>query len=321
MKNPNSILSKKRPDLCKKWDYEKNFPLTPDDITYGSHIDAHWRCKKGHLFQEWIRNMFRKNIKKLCPICMKNDSLLTSSLANKRPDLLKEWDWAINKEDPSEILFKSRKIVSWTCKNGHKWKCALYIRSRGGGCPYCANKRVCADNNLLFKFPEIAKEWNYKKNSIGPDMVVYSSEKKYWWICKLGHEWIASINQRTQSTQTRCPHCSKKVKLKDGTCFDSMPEAYLYLKLKSRKFRIEINKKYGLRGYRCDFYLPEFKTYIEVTSYYKSSRGYVKKFWPFYYKKILKKREYVEKVLRENFRFIQFQLNNYQRKFIRKYMV
>ncbi len=117
---------------------------------------------------------------------------------------------------------------------------------------------------------------------------------------------------------TGCPFCAKKVKLKSGVVLDSLPEAYLYLKLKKIDSLIEINKKYGIGKYRCDFYLPKYKTYIEVTSYSSNDYGYAKKIWPKYYAKILKKKNYVENVLKENFKFFQVKLNNKQIKSIKK---
>ena len=32
------------PDLVKEWDYEKNAPLTPDDVTPGSGKKVWWIC-------------------------------------------------------------------------------------------------------------------------------------------------------------------------------------------------------------------------------------------------------------------------------------
>ena len=39
-----NILSDKLPELVKEWDYEKNFPLKPEDVTIGSHKVVYWIC-------------------------------------------------------------------------------------------------------------------------------------------------------------------------------------------------------------------------------------------------------------------------------------
>lgn len=63
-------------------------------------------------------------------------------------------------------------------------------------------------NSLAFKYPGIAKEWNYEKNiSLTPEMVSYASQKLIWWKCALGHEWQENVSSRTLNG-FGCPYCS-----------------------------------------------------------------------------------------------------------------
>lgn len=55
--------------------------------------------------------------------------------------------------------------------------------------------------------PELAKEWNYARNALGPDVFMAGSCEKVWWICKKGHEWKATIDSR-HGRGTNCPYCS-----------------------------------------------------------------------------------------------------------------
>ena len=41
-------LMKQFPLLAAEWDVEKNAPLTPQDVTTGSHKLIWWRCPRGH---------------------------------------------------------------------------------------------------------------------------------------------------------------------------------------------------------------------------------------------------------------------------------
>ena len=41
---PQFSLQKRFPDIAKEWHYEKNFPLTPLDISYGSKQKVWWQC-------------------------------------------------------------------------------------------------------------------------------------------------------------------------------------------------------------------------------------------------------------------------------------
>ena len=69
-------------------------------------------------------------------------------------------------------------------------------------------------NDLISKFPEIAKEWhpsmNYdadKNIDLKPGNFSYGSKVKIWWQCSKGHEWQASIVNRTHGG-TGCPYCA-----------------------------------------------------------------------------------------------------------------
>ena len=52
--------------------------------------------------------------------------------------------------------------------------------------------------SLSIKYPEIAKEWHPIKNGVlTPNDVTPSSNKRVYWLGVCGHEWIATINNRT----------------------------------------------------------------------------------------------------------------------------
>lgn len=59
-------LATVRQDLVNQWNYEKNYPLTPSDIRYGSGKRVWWICKNGHEYQMKIDNKIRGES---CPIC------------------------------------------------------------------------------------------------------------------------------------------------------------------------------------------------------------------------------------------------------------
>lgn len=134
-----------------------------------------------------------------------------NSVANK-PELLNDWDFEKNKIKPECIFMGSNKKVWWKCKHGHSYEQQVNSHTKGNGCPYCAEQKVLKGfNDLLTKYPEIAKEWDYKKNEIGPDQVLPFSNKKYYWICSNNHEYETSPSKRCRSDRpTKCPYCSNK---------------------------------------------------------------------------------------------------------------
>ena len=40
--------------LLAQWDIERNLPLTPDDVTFGSHKKVWWTCPSGHSWQAMV---------------------------------------------------------------------------------------------------------------------------------------------------------------------------------------------------------------------------------------------------------------------------
>ena len=71
--------------------------------------------------------------------------------------------------------------------------------------------RVCTEkeNSLLLFNLEVAKEWNYERNGqLKPEQVAANSNKMVWWVCKKGHEWQNTINNRNRGRN--CPFCANK---------------------------------------------------------------------------------------------------------------
>ena len=52
--------------LLAQWDLERNLPLTPKDVTYGSHQKVWWRCPQGHSYRSKVRILARGTG---CPVC------------------------------------------------------------------------------------------------------------------------------------------------------------------------------------------------------------------------------------------------------------
>jgi len=80
---------------------------------------------------------------------------------------------------------------------------------RRSGCPACAGRKVASDRNLLVLHPEIAAEWHPEKNGKSrPEHFTRGSGKKVWWQCQRGHNWVTTINSRTnKNTLASCPLC------------------------------------------------------------------------------------------------------------------
>lgn len=72
-----------------------------------------------------------------------------------------------------------------------------------------AEKKYVIDN------AELMAEWNWEKNNelgFDPETLTLGSHKNVWWKCSYGHEWQATISNRTIGRG--CPYCAGKKVLK-----------------------------------------------------------------------------------------------------------
>ncbi|MDF2478502.1 MAG: hypothetical protein K0S24_3985 [Sphingobacterium sp.] len=136
------------------------------------------------------------------------------SLLTEFPEIASEWNYEVNSKKPDEVYPHSDMYAWWTCPLGHNYRTRISNRTsiNHTGCPYCAGtKALIGFNDLVTTFPAIAKEWNYKKNEdLTPQEVTQRCNKRIWWVCKRGHEWQTSINNRTTSGN-QCPYCVGKI--------------------------------------------------------------------------------------------------------------
>ena len=118
------------------------------------------------------------------------------------PSLAKDWHYAKNGGlTPKDVCGNSKFFVWWKCSVcSYEWKAKIVDRNYGyKKCPY--------HNSFAYNYPELLKEWNYKKNGkLNPYLIISGSPKKVWWICKNKHEWMASIRDRSRGHK-QCLKC------------------------------------------------------------------------------------------------------------------
>lgn len=199
-------LATVKPSIVKEWDKKKNGNLKPTNVLAGSTEKVWWKCKKGHSYLASIRHRVEGQG---CGYCShKRTTTGVNDLATKNPKLAEEWDYEKNGNlKPTDVTLMSARKVWWKCKKGHSYEAVINNRSRGRGCPYCAGKKILEGyNDLSITHPELAKEWDYNKNTTSPTDFSKGSHKKVWWLCKKGHSWEATINSRSKGIG--CPYCA-----------------------------------------------------------------------------------------------------------------
>ena len=198
-------LSRMRPHLVSEWS-EKNFPMTPDTVTFGSNKIVWWKGACGH---EWQTSIKARSAGEQCPICSGARVLRGyNDFESKFPELAKEWSPKNEPLRPSMITAATHRKVIWQCKLGHEWTASVKSRTVNcTGCPYCSHNFVLPGfNDLASRFPEIAAEWSERNLPLTPDQVTAFKNIKVWWKCRLGHEWNTLISTRAGGSQ--CPYCS-----------------------------------------------------------------------------------------------------------------
>ncbi|MBQ3015691.1 MAG: hypothetical protein IJD79_02815 [Clostridia bacterium] len=214
-------LAEHNPGLLSEWHPTKNTAITPQNISYGSAIKVWWKCSCGH---EWEATPNHRSRGRGCPECAKNQRAITKrknivatrgSLADKNPDLAREWHPTKNGTlTPYDISVNSPERVWWQCikDKRHEWDAPVNSRNSGVGCPVCSGHRLMVGvNDLATLRPEIAVQWHPTKNGeLSPTDIIAGTDKSVWWQCEKGHEWQARINNRINGNN--CPICiGKKV--------------------------------------------------------------------------------------------------------------
>ena len=206
-----NLLSEVHPELIEQWS-ERNLPLTPDKITYGSNKIVWWKGACGH---EWQTSIKARSNGENCPICSGARVVEgINDLATLKPELAAEWSSKNKTLKPTMVSVGSHKKVIWKGKCGHEWSATVKSRATNGtGCPYCShNKILVGFNDLASQRPQIASEWSERNYPLKPDMVTVFANRKVWWRCSKGHEWNTLIS--TRSGGSGCPYCSGQLLLK-----------------------------------------------------------------------------------------------------------
>ena len=254
----------KCPQLLKEWDYDKNNKLGifPNKIGVGFKDKVWWKCPKGHSYDSVI---FPRTHGVGCPYCSNRRVLAgLNDVATTNPELIKYWDYEKNVVKPTEISRGYSGNIWWKCPKGHSYQATIINNSKEGcGCPYCSGRRATSENNLLTKYPELAKEWDYEKNTVDPTSLSLGGKQKFWWQCEKGHKWEATVYTRTADGHvSSCPICKKRLRI-------SFPEKAIFFYLKKVFPDAEENYRPAwLNGKELDIFLPSKRIGIEYDGYW-----------------------------------------------------
>ena len=120
------------PEIARQWDDERNAPLTPKDVSYGSHRSVYWICRACDVPHSWEASVYSRTCQNNgCPICSGRKVLPGfNDLATKNPDVADEWDYERNAPlTPQMVTLRSGKLAWWHDDRGHRWLAAIRDRT------------------------------------------------------------------------------------------------------------------------------------------------------------------------------------------------
>jgi len=134
---PQNSLTSLNYKFIKEWNYEKNFPLTPDSFTRFSGEKVWWICSKKHEWKTTVANRTGKSSHN-CPYCSGQKVSKENNLKFLFPEVAKEWHPIKNGNlTPEDVTKYSNKKVWWKCLKEHEWIAIINLRTRGSKCPKC----------------------------------------------------------------------------------------------------------------------------------------------------------------------------------------
>lgn len=231
--------------LMDEWvgEDESNQPISMDSVARAAKKKVKWRCKNGHEWYATIVHRTVNN--RCCPYCYnerRGEKAAQAKLDEGVNDLqtwcknnglygeklLSEWTGLDENGKTiriNKVAKSSNKRVKWKCHKGHEWTVSINDRTRGRGCPYCYEeirsdivtqsrlktgvndlKTWCQNNGKYGE--QILQEWlglDENNQAVSINYIAQSSHRKVKWKCSKGHEWSATVNERTRGHG--CPYC------------------------------------------------------------------------------------------------------------------
>ena len=249
--NSNGItLLRIREPKCITAEELTPYIVTPKPLTNGTHMTEPIKQLIAFINAKYNRkysvdvNCLRDNAE-ICKTVL--NSTQAKSLADLFPLIAMEWDYERNAPlTPELVAAHSGKKAYWICENGHSYSSVIASRTSPDacGCPVCSNHGMAlykdglyiGEHSLAKEAPEIAQEFDEKKNGISADNIAVASNKKMWWKCSVcGFEWQSKVNNRTSTLKTGCPRCAREqnkqgkrkiesLVAKNGSLFDHHPD-------------------------------------------------------------------------------------------------
>lgn len=220
----NSLKSLYPNIIEEEWDYNKN-TVDPDTIPPHRNSKYWWKCSKGHSYLASPNNKVNGSGGN-CPYCSHEKLAPENSLAAKRPDLAKEWDYEKNGELTPETVFEnSNKYANWICsKCGFKWNAKISNRSQlNRGCPNCTKgTQTSFPEQVLFYylkkyFPDAISRYKIIKSEI--DIYIPSIKVGIEYDGEYYHNTTEKVTKDEKKNQIIHKAGIKLIRIRESGCY------------------------------------------------------------------------------------------------------
>lgn len=257
-----------KPDVALDWDEENNNGLKAFEVSAHSGRKVNWKCQ--YCGRPWTGTINNHRVPG-CKTCHSRTnhktrikrSIIANGSLEQYKELMLDWDKEANEKAgyfSNEMTIQSNEPVNWKChKCGYKWQREVANRVNGNGCPACAHRVLFeGHNDLKTLYPELALEWNEKKNGIPANKVIGGGITRYSWKCLFcGNEFTTSIHNRIAGTMcSRCQGAST-----------SFAEQAIYYYIK-QMFPNAVNRYIDPETEKeLDIYIPDLRIGVEYDGY------------------------------------------------------
>ena len=177
------------------WDYDENYPLTPEQVKPFSEMVVAWICPDNpeHKWRNTVKSI---SLGYGCSKCSKRYHRDTREWINAARAVHGD------KYNYEKVVFVNTKtLVTIVCPKHGEFQQAPSEHLSGEGCRFCSHQAFHPLECLAAKSPEVAAQWDYelnKESGFTPETIGIDSVRKFWWHCTNGkpHSFKATIAKR-----------------------------------------------------------------------------------------------------------------------------
>ena len=190
-------------------------------------------------------------------LCTKDDCRLCFNKSFVSHGKSKYWNYELNNNINPRNVFKNCNKKHWfNCEIcNHSFDARLNDINKGVWCPYCANRKLCENNNCQICFEKSfmsnpkSKYWNYElNNNINPRNVFKNCNNKIYFNCEIcNHSFQQQLNSITNGQW--CPYCANpsRILCNDDDCNICFEKSFASHE-KSKFWNYELNNNINPRN-------------------------------------------------------------------------